>query len=104
MIIVGQTLVEKRQAYAEMIDKEILSAVEFELAGSVAHAGGVLTGFSVKYSDSDCLLTLRAEYGSNPMICFVGCPDLGSCFRKAVTAAYSDELKWREDKWANNKV
>ncbi len=94
------TLSEKRQAYAKTVDKEILAAVEFELEGAVGHAGGVLTGLSVKFGASDCLLTLRADFGAKKMVSFVGCPDLGSCLRKGVTEAYHDGLRWREDEFA----
>lgn len=94
------TLTKRREQHQEVVEKEILAAVEFELVGSIAHAGGVLTGFSVKFSDSDCLMTLRAVIGSRPMVSFVGCPDLSSCFRKAVVEAYHDGLKWRKDEFA----
>lgn len=97
-----EKLTEKREQFKLLVDREVLAAVEFELQGSVAHGGGILTGLSVKYGDSDCLLTLRAKFGSNSMVCFVGCPDLGSCFRKAVVEAYQDELRWREDEWARS--
>jgi len=95
-------LSKKRQEYKAHVDKEVLAAVEFELVGSVAHAGGVLSGISVRFGESDCLMTLRASFGSKSMVSFVGCPDLGSCFRKAVNEAYSDDLQWREDRWAKN--
>lgn len=91
----------KREVARNQVEREILAALEFELVGSIAHAGGVLTGFSMKVGDSDCLMTLRAEYGHKRMVAFVGCPDMSSCLRKAVTAAYSDGLKWREDAFAN---
>lgn len=83
------------------IDKSLVAAVEFELAGAIAHAGGELTGISVKFGELDCLMTLRAVVTSNKCIAFVGAPTLSDCFRKAVTDAYHDRLKWREDKWAS---
>jgi hypothetical protein len=86
--------------HKEAVDKEVISALEFELVGSIAHAGGVLTGFSVKIGEGDVLMTLRAKLPGGRMVAFVGCPDIPSCFRKAVTEAYSDGLRWRADEFA----
>jgi len=91
-------LEERRQ----QVNNEVLAAIEFELVGAVAHAGGVLSGFSVKFGDSDVLMTLRAHLGGSNKVAFVGCPDLASCLRKAVGEAYSDGLAWREDKYARD--
>jgi len=96
---------EQRLAERQMqVNNEVLAAIEFELVGSVAHAGGVLTGISVKFGDADVLMTLRAHLGGSPKVAFVGCPDLASCLRKAVGEAYSDSLRWREDTFAKNEV
>lgn len=91
----------KRKEHKERVDKEVVAALEFELVGAIAHAGGILTGFSMKIGDSDVLMTLRAEIGHRKMVSFVGCPDMSSCFRKAVTEAYHDGLQWREDQFAD---
>lgn len=93
------TIDEIRQKKQLEVDRTLVAAVEFELLGSVAHSGGVLTGFSVKFSEVDVLLTLRAKITSNRCVAFVGAPTLADCFRKAVTDAYHDRLKWRKDKW-----
>lgn len=93
----------KLQERQQQVNNEVLAAVEFELVGSVAHAGGVLSGISVKFGDSDVLMTLRANLGGRRQVAFVGCPDLASCLRKAVVEAYSDGLKWREDQFARNE-
>jgi len=95
---------EARTKHQAQVDKEVLAAIEFELEGSIAHAGGVLTGFSVKYGVSDCLIVLRAVVGSRPMISFVGAPDLSSALRKCVSSAYHDDLRWKEDGFAKNEV
>lgn len=90
-------LEEQMRVHKETVDREVVAALEFGLVGAIAHAGGVLTGFSVKIGDSDVLMTLRAVVAGRQQIAFVGCPDLPSCFRKAVTEAYHDGLRWRED-------
>lgn len=100
----ANVLQEKLDERQLQVKNEVLAAVEFELVGSVAHSGGVLTGFSVRYGRSDLLLTLRAIVAGKAQIAFVGCPDLSTAFRKAVTEAYNDGLQWREDKYAKIEV
>lgn len=93
------TMDELRLQKQREVDKSLVAAVEFELQGAVAHAGGQLTGLSVKFGELDCLLTLRATVTAHRCVAFVGAPTLSDCFRKAVTDAYRDRLKWRKDKW-----
>lgn len=87
---------EERQA---RLNSEVLAAVEFELVGSIAHIGGVLTGFSVKFGVVDCLMTLRADFEDNSMVCFVGAPALPDCLRKAVVEGHGNRLRWKEDSY-----
>lgn len=96
-------LEEKLQERQVQVNNEVLAAVEFELLGSVAHSGGLLTGISVKFGDSDVLMTLRAIIAGKPQVAFVGCPDLATCLRKAVTEAYHDGLQWRLDQYARSE-
>lgn len=91
---------EKRALHAEAIANEVLAAVEFELQGSIAHAGGTLVGFSVKFGEVDTLMILRVVLAGKAQVAFVGAPDLASCFRKAVGEAYSDGLRWKPDEYA----
>ncbi len=91
---------QARLLHQDNVSREVLAAVEFELVGSIAHAGGELTGISVKFGDSECLMTLRVILAGKPQVSFVGAPDLSSCFRKAVVDAYHDALKWRDDEFA----
>lgn len=93
------TLTEQRKELQEKFDKALVAAVEFELVGSVAHAGGVLTGLSVKYSEIDCLVTLRADLPAGRMVSHVGGQTLSDCFRRAVNEAYQDKLRWKEDQY-----
>lgn len=94
---------EKRLLHAEQIGKEVLAAVEFELQGSIAHAGGVLRGFSVKFGEVDTLMILRVRLAGKDQVAFVGAPDLSGCLRKAVGEAYSDGLRWKEDVYASKE-
>lgn len=81
-------------------DKRVLSAIHGGLEAGVARAGGQLGGFSVKLSEYDCLLTLRAEFPGGAMVAFVGGADLPDVLIKGSRAARSDGLRWKKDKWA----
>ena len=74
--------------------------VEHGLLDSVSRAGGQLLGFSVKYANGDCLVTLRALMPSGRMVCFVGAETLGGAVLKAARDANNDKLRWREDQYA----
>lgn len=77
----------------------IVKALEFDLVGSVAHSGGVLTGFSVKIDEWETLVTLRAVVAGRPQIAFVGGESLAYTIVKCVREAHADRLQWREDRY-----
>lgn len=81
-------------------NKEIVKAVEYDLVGSIGHAGGELTGFSVRIGATDTLLTLRAIVAGRPQIAFVGGSDTGSCLIKACSLGRQDRLQWKADRFA----
>jgi hypothetical protein len=87
----------------ENANKELLSAVNYGLEEAVGHAGGVLSGFSVKFGDTDYLMTIRASVGTKRCVAFVGAPTLRDAFRKAVNLAFCDELRWKADKFGNGR-
>jgi hypothetical protein len=97
------TVAEKRLQQQDKFDKALLAAVEFELEGAVAHSGGVLSGLSIKFSEMDCLMTLRAVLPRGKMVAFVGAATLADCFRRAVNDAYRDNLRWRDDQFGNSE-
>lgn len=99
----GNLDVQRAELVAKF-DKALVDAVEFELLGAIGHSGGVLTGFSVRYSEVDCLMTLRGDMPAGQMVCFVGGQTLADCFRRAVTEAYQDKLRWKEDEWAKRGI
>ena len=80
-------------------DSAVVRAVEYELEGSVGHAGGTLHGFSVAYRGSDTLLVLRATVAGRRQVAFVGAEDLSGCLVKAVRDAMADRLNWRADRY-----
>lgn len=77
----------------------LVRALEFELEGSVGHAGAVLTGFSVKLGDEEVLITLRGILAGRAQIAFVGGGDLPGCLLKVVREAMGDKLRWRDDRY-----
>ncbi len=85
----------QRKELQEEYDKQLVAAVEFELVGAIGHTGGVLVGLSVRYSEVDCLMTLRADLPAGRRIAFVGGASLADCFRRAVNEAYRDKLSWK---------
>lgn len=79
---------------------QLIRVLEFGLEGAIGHSGGVLTGFSVKISEWECLMTVRAVRGDVPVVAFIGSDNLINCLLKAERDASADKLKWREDRYA----
>lgn len=77
----------------------VYRALDFELAGSIEAGGVEMLGISVKMSAWDCLMTIRAVQGGDPVVCFIGSDSLVNCFLKAVRDAQSDLLRWKEDRF-----
>ena len=82
----------------------LVRALEYELEGSVAHAGALLTGFSVKLGEGETLITLRAVLAGRNQIAFVGSGDLPSCLLKVIREAMGDKLRWKDDKYVKRDV
>lgn len=87
---------EERQARKY---RALVKALEYDLEGSVGHAGGVLSGFSVRFGGYETLVTLRAVVAGRHQIAFVGSSSLVEALLKCVRLAKNDELKWRGDKY-----
>lgn len=91
---------KKKVAY----QSALVRALEFELEGSVAHAGAILTGFSVKLGDDEVLITLRGHLAGRNQIAFVGGRDLPGTLLKVVREALGDKLRWRDDQYVKKQV
>jgi len=74
------------------------------LEDAVGHAGGALTGFSVTVGDYECLMVLKAVFPGGKQVAFVGASGLPEVFVKASREAARDELRWKEDQWANDRT
>jgi hypothetical protein len=82
-------------------DREsVTAAVCGGLVLAVAHGGGELVGLSLKITDFDALMTVRAAFPGGRMIAFVGAGDMAECFKKATREAKMDALRWKPDKYA----
>ena len=90
-----------REERQEKKDRAVVRAIEYELEGSIGHAGGTLHGFSVSYRGTDTLLVLRATVAGRRQVAFVGSEDLSACLGKAVREAMADRLNWRVDRFAD---
>lgn len=78
----------------------LLMSVSGGLIMAVERAGGQLLGLSLKISEYDCLMTLRAQFPGGRMIAFVGAGDMAECFSKGTREAKMDNLRWKADKYA----
>lgn len=79
--------------------KNIVLAVEFALQDVVESQGGVFLGFAFMDRGSDCLLVLKADWGGEKQVSFVGSEDLGSCLIKAVKLGTAEKLVWKADEY-----
>lgn len=77
----------------------LIRALEFELEGVVASAGGHLTGFSIKIEEYSILLTLRAVFNDTPMYTHTGADSIASVLCKSVSEVRNDRLRWKRDKY-----
>lgn len=93
----SRQLEQQRETVQAKLDLALVAAVEFELEGAVAHAGGELVGLSLRITRTDVLMTLRAVLPGGRMVAFVGGATMPDCFRRAVNDAYQDRLRWRDD-------
>lgn len=80
-------------------EKEALRAVYGGLVDAVGHSGGLLTGFSVKTSDVECLITLRVVLGGSGKIAFVVSDSFANALRKAVRLGNRDMLLYKADRY-----
>lgn len=90
----------ERKAAARLVKMEL--ALSGGLEDAIGHSGGVLLGVSLKISEYDCLMTLRAEFPGGGMVAFVGGSGIKECFLKAMLASRRDLLRWKEDKYRAN--
>jgi len=96
----SRQLEQAQEVRSRKLADELAAACDYGLEGAVAHAGGVLEGFSVRYGGADVLVTLRVVLAGRRQIAFVGAESLGAALRKVVWLARSDSLKFKPDRFA----
>lgn len=72
------------------------------LYDAISLSGGELYGISLKFNAVECLMTLRGQFSSGPMVSFVGSEDIAGCFCKAMREASGERLHWRDDHFVGN--
>jgi len=75
-------------------------ALDYGIPGAIEMSGGTLLGFTVRYDSFDCLIVLKAAFGKDARVCFVGSDTLTNCILKCERDASHDRLKWVQDKYA----
>ena len=85
---------EDRQAKR---DRALVRALDFELVRSLSRSDITLLGFSAKFDQYQCLITLRALVDDLLQVSFVSSETIPSAIRKCVTKANNDTLKWKRD-------
>lgn len=79
--------------------ERVYRLLEGKLAADIAYAGGILTGVSIKITEYDVLLTLRAEFPGGPQVAFCGASDMATAFLKAGGEVRAGVLRWRQDRY-----
>lgn len=77
----------------------LVKLLEFRLVGALESQGITMLGFSIRYEDFDCLMTIRAEINGERVVAFVGSDTIMNCVLKAGSEANRTALKWRADKY-----
>lgn len=96
----SRQLDQKIEDRARRAKESALLALYGGLEDAISHAGGELTGFSVKLRGYDTLMTVRALFPAGAQVAFVGAEDLPAVFVKAMKEGKRDELRWRGDTYA----
>lgn len=94
------------KVFAERARKEREAALMALYGGvekSVEYAGGILTGLNFRPDGVGWLLVVKAEFPAGHMVGFVWHDDMASCLIKCSKEAKRDQLRWKDDQWANGR-
>lgn len=78
---------------------EVIRALDFGLAGAIEFHGGELRGFSMKYNDFDCMLTLKASFEGKWFVSFVSSETMIGCILSTQRKAAHNAIEWTADKY-----
>lgn len=74
-------------------------ACEFGIVGGLQAQGIELRGFAIKYSEADCLLTVKAKIGDGYVVAFVSSDTITNCILKAEHEARHNAFRWKADQY-----
>lgn len=74
-----------------------VNALEYELPIALRLQDIEFYGFSVKYDDYECLMTLKADVHGVRSVAFVASDGPVGCVIKATKMARAQRLRWKED-------
>lgn len=103
VVIMSRQLEQIREVAQSKADRALVAAIEYGLAGAVAHSGGDLLGYSVRCDPNACLVTLRVKLAGRRQVAFVGAGTVADALRKAVRLGNKDELPWRADRYEKKR-
>lgn len=81
---------------------QLIKAVEYGLVTALVNQGAELRGFSIRYEDYDCLLTVRADLNGIRHVAFINSDTIMNCIIRASSAAAGNRLSWQRDKYFDN--
>lgn len=84
--------------------EEFVKSVEFGIAGTLRGSGIELLGYAIRYSDFNCLMTVKADIDGVRSVAFVGSDTIMNCFLKVYYDARNESLRWREDQYHSSSI
>ena len=84
--------------------QRLIRAIEYGLVTTLHNQAADLQGFSIRYEEFNCLLTLRADINGRRHVAFIAADTMMNCIIRADREAANNRLKWQQDKYYNNNV
>lgn len=82
---------------------KLVKGLEFSLHGALQFQGAELRGFSIRYGDFDCLLTLKASFEGKWHVANISSDTMMNCLLKVIADAERGRLNWRPDKYQHHE-
>lgn len=79
--------------------EKLIEALSFGIHDALEYYGAELRGLSIKYDEFNILVTVRAERGGIPAVCFVGSDSMVNALVKLYSEASRDALVWKPDRY-----
>lgn len=100
----SRQLEQKQEEQQTARNNALVRALEYGIVGALEAQGIMLLGFSFKYDAFNCLMTIKADFGNNKQVCFVGSESVIGCILRAQSDARNDGLSWRPDKYHTSQT